>query len=107
MVQTLRLCCVWGALAVALLTFSRGFLLARIHLPRFSVPAEVSHSELSQNQSSSSPPPFSKALVLVVDALRLDFLRARKYSIASQHVESMQGVLNAAELMVWPRLGAA
>lgn len=104
MLHTLRLCGVWSCLAVGLLIFTRGFLLARIHVPKFSS-AERSYvpvNEMSRDGSSTSPS-FSKAMVVVVDALRLDFLRARKYSIAlphGVHVESMQGILKAAAVLV-------
>ena len=76
-------------------------------MPRFSVAADVAVHELSRNQSSPSPAPFSKALLLIVDALRLDFLRAQEYSVASQYVESMEGVRNAAAILVWPRVSSS
>jgi predicted AlkP superfamily pyrophosphatase or phosphodiesterase len=81
----------------ALWLFCGGFLLSRVSVPLTSsaispviqLPAAKVHPKL-----------FKKAVIIIVDALRLDFLVEQPYSRHGNHVASMQGVLRMAKSLV-------
>lgn len=94
MLSTQRLSLLWISFLIGFALFTRGFLLTRIHVPMHST---INASPVNAPTSA----PFSKAMLLIVDALRLDFLVAREYSVADGlHVGSMQGVVQTAGLLV-------
>ena len=104
---------VWGHLRISRLVFliaslqllgtlwfCGGFLLSRVQV------GLVSHASTPVQGFEGSgerlaPPPFDKALLLVVDALRLDFVHAQPYSLpGAAHVGAMNQTLQAVHRMV-------
>ena len=75
--------------AVALGVFVRGFLLTRVELHAVSPPEE-----------RAAAPPFDRALVLIVDALRADFAARQPYSVQGAHLEALPRTLALAQQLV-------
>lgn len=81
--------------------FSEGFLLARVATNLVSTKNDpIPHAGGSRDsqpealETLPSTPPFSKVLVIIVDALRLDFLAAQQYSPQDAvYIESMTKTL--------------
>lgn len=84
--HTLRITCLIAALLslhlIGLTLFFNGFLLSRTSLNRYStadapiVTFDGTAAEVGRLQSR----PFDKAFIMVIDALRLDFVKAQAYS---------------------------
>lgn len=90
---------------VGLLLFTSGFLLSRVQLGKFSSDnGAVGESGLGADVAvDRTAPAFKKAMFLMIDALRLDFVCAQPYSMPSplgSHVESMQGLRAVVSLLV-------
>jgi hypothetical protein len=83
---------------LALWLFCKGFLLSRIAVPLVSS-ANVPVIQLPRS-AEGEPRIFSRAVIIIVDALRLDFLVERPYSRQGNHVASMKKVLHLAESLV-------
>jgi hypothetical protein len=91
---------------IGLLLFTSGFLLSRVQLGKFNSEAWDSTQLDAPTTGLGSTPPFEKAIILVIDALRLDFVCAQPYSTrdaSGAHVESMQGIRAAVSLLVRSR----
>lgn len=84
--------------AVGLYWFCGGFLLARVGVNMVSTTNTPINAEGEQQNR-----PFEKAIVIVVDALRLDFLCAQPYSESgATHVEAMNETLALLDTLVRP-----
>jgi hypothetical protein len=82
--------------------FASGFLLSRVQVNMTSSvnrPVKGFDSAFTATQ----PPPFNRALLLIVDALRLDFLVQQRYSVAgAAHVGAMTQTLHFIQDAVRP-----
>jgi hypothetical protein len=82
--------------------FCGGFLLSRVQVNLVSTansPMEPFRKII--DPPGASAPPFDKTLIIVVDALRLDFLRTQPYSQpGAMHVEAMNHTLGLLDSLV-------
>jgi hypothetical protein len=79
---------------LGMVVFSGGFLLSRVKVDMVSA-GNTPIDGHATSAASSAQPPFDKALLLIVDALRLDFLFAQQYSApGAPHVGSMNRTLD-------------
>lgn len=84
---------------VGLLLFCKGFLLSRVGVPLVSTANEPVASAHFTHEPAE--PPFDRVVMLIVDALRLDFLVQQPYSTpGAPHVASMTKTLELAKSLV-------
>lgn len=65
--------------ALVALLFLKGFLLTRVELPDIAQGGGSSSISIS---SARQPPPYQKAVVLIVDAVRYDFLCGKQHDLS-------------------------
>jgi hypothetical protein len=81
----------------ALWLFSGGFLLSRVSVPLTS---SITSPVIQLPPAKVEPILFKKLVIIIVDALRLDFLVEQPYSRQGNHVASMPRVLCMAKSLV-------
>lgn len=96
MQTTFRFVCVLLITIIGIFAFTSGFLLSKAQLKLHSPVVHVPTDDRDQYKA-----PFSRALVLVLDALRLDFIVEQPYSQRrAGHVELMQDTRRMIDALV-------
>lgn len=88
--STSLILCYIGAIVYAVTLFGTGFLLSRTPVLQTSSCAEspVSHTDTDTSLSGCwAPTRYQKAIVLIIDAWRLDFAPAVKHMPSSEHTD--------------------